>query len=172
MMSIFNRNLRLPLVHWNQVVARPEARQAPSTRDIDCPHCGGTLRVAIRAINTRCTSCHKHLRLEDVVLRGDSPLTRVITCGSILVEPSARFSGILQGSEVVIAGRVMGTVIGTQRVQVTGTGKVAGTIASRNLVADERALIDGQVNILNADGSISTMTTGADHAPPKYPPGT
>jgi hypothetical protein len=39
-------------------------------------------------------------------------------------------------------------------------------------VADEKALIDGQVNILNPDGSISTMTTGADHAPPKYPPGT
>src|SRR5690349_5655889 len=78
-MSIFSRqHLRLPLVHWNQVVPRPEARQAPTTRDIDCPHCGGTLRVAIRAINTRCTSCHKHLRLEDVVLRGDSPLTRVV----------------------------------------------------------------------------------------------
>ena len=63
-------------------------------------------------------------------------MTHIVTCGSILVEPSARFSGVLQGSELVIAGRVMGTLIGTQRVEVTGTGKVAGTVATRKLVVD------------------------------------
>ncbi|MCL2648496.1 MAG: polymer-forming cytoskeletal protein, partial [Phycisphaerales bacterium] len=86
-------------------------------------------------------------------------------------EPNARFSGTLQATEIIIAGRVMGTVIGTQRVHVTATGKVAGTIASRDLQADPAALIDGEVNILHPDGSISTMTTGADRAPPKYRPG-
>ena len=158
-------------MNFSQVVARPEARQATTTRTIDCPFCGETLRVPHRAINTRCTVCHQHLRLEDVVLRGDSPLTRVTTCGSILVEPSARFSGHLQGSEVVIAGRVMGTVIGTLKVEITSTGKVAGTIATRDLVTADHAIVDGQVNILNADGSVTTMRTGADHAPPKYRPG-
>lgn len=171
-MPLFGRqHVRLPLMNWNKVVQRPEARQAPTTRDIDCPHCAEPLRVAVRAINTRCTNCHKHLRLEDVVLRGDSPLTRVVTCGSILVEPSCRFSGLLQGSEIVVAGRVMGTIIGTRRVQVTSTGKVAGTVATRDLVADDHSVIDGELHILNPDGSISTMTTGADHAPPKYRPG-
>src|SRR6188472_1490559 len=94
-MPLFGRqHVRLPIVNWTSVVQRPEARQAPTTRDIDCPHCGEPLRVAIRAINTRCTSCHKHLLLEDVVVRGDSVRTRIVTCGSILIEPSARFSGI------------------------------------------------------------------------------
>lgn len=168
-MPLFGRqHVRLPLMNWNQVVQRPEARSAPTTRDIDCPHCGEPLRVAIRALNTRCTACHKHLRLEDVVIRGDSPLTRVVTCGSILVEPAARFSGILQGAEVVVAGRVMGTIIGTQRVEVTSTGKVAGTIATRHLAADDRAVVDGQINILHPDGTISSVATGADRAPPKY----
>src|ERR1700710_691369 len=114
-MPLFGRqHVRLPLINWSNVVQRPEARQAATTRDIDCPHCGESLRVAIRAINTRCTECYKHLRLEDVVIRGDSPLTRIVTCGSILVEPSARFSGILQGRELGIAGRGMGTVSGTR----------------------------------------------------------
>lgn len=167
-MPLFGRqHVRLPLINWTQVVQRPEARQAPTTRDIDCPQCGEPLRVAIRAINTRCTACHKHLRLEDVVVRGDSPVTRIVTCGSILIEPSAKFQGTLQGSEVVVAGRVMGTVIGTQRVEVTATGKVAGTIATRNLVTHENALVDGQINILNPDNTISTVTTGPDHQPPK-----
>src|SRR6202012_5524834 len=81
-MPLFGRqHVRLPLINWNKVVQRPEARQAPTTRGIDCPQCGEPWRVAIRAINTRCTSCHQHLRLEDVVIRGDSPLTRVVTCG-------------------------------------------------------------------------------------------
>ncbi len=171
-MPLFGKqHVRLPMMNWSQVIPRPESRNAPTTRDIDCPYCGETLRVPLRAINTRCTSCHKHLRLEDVVIRGDSPLTRVTTCGMILVEPCARFSGALQGAEVVIAGRVMGTVIGTRHVEVTATGKVAGTIATRELVADDGALIDGEINILNADSSITTLTTGADHAPPKYRPG-
>ncbi len=162
------QHVRLPLVNWNRVLQRPEARQAPSTRDIDCPHCGEPQRVAIRAINTRCTSCHKHLRLEDVVLRGESPRAdRIVTCGSILIEPTAKFQGILQGTEIVIAGRVLGTVIGTQRVEVTSTGKVAGTIATRNLAAHEHSLIDGQINILNPDNTISTMMTGPDHHPPQ-----
>jgi hypothetical protein len=163
-MPLFGRqHVRLPIVNWNQVVQRPEARQAPTTRDIDCPHCGEPLRVAIRAINTRCTACHKHLRLEDVVVRGESPLTRIVTCGSILIEPSAKFQGTLQGAEIVVAGRVMGTVIGTQRVEVTATGKVAGTIATRTLAAHEAALIDGQINILHPDNTITTHTTGPDH---------
>jgi cytoskeletal protein CcmA (bactofilin family) len=172
-MPLFGRqHVRLPLIDWNRVVQRPESRNAPTTREIDCPHCGGSLRVAIRALNTRCTECAKHLRLEDIVIRGDSPLTRVVTCGSILVEPSARFSGMLQGSELVIAGRVMGTLIGTRRVEVTATGKIAGTVATRDLVVSPQSVVDGEIHILNKDGSITTMATGADHAPPKYAAGT
>jgi cytoskeletal protein CcmA (bactofilin family) len=131
------------------------------TRELFCPHCGESLHVPARAINTRCTICHKHLVLEDIVVRGDCVRNRIVTCGTILIEPSARFSGILQGTEIVIAGRVMGTVIGTQRVEVTSTGKVAGTIATRNLRADDLALIDGEINILNPDNSVSTSAAHA-----------
>ena len=161
-MPVFGRQLRLPMMDWTHVTQRPEARQAPATRDINCPHCGETLRVATRAINTRCSSCMKHLTVEDVVVRGDCVRSRIVTCGSILVEPTARFKGILQGADVVIAGRVMGTVIGMMRVEVTATGKVPGTIATRKLAAHEQALIDGEINILNPDNSIST--TAAHHA--------
>lgn len=171
-MPIFGgKHVRLPMMNWSQVTPRPEARQAPTTREMDCPFCGHTLRVPIRAINTRCTRCTRHLRLEDVVVRGDSPLTRIVTCGMILVEPSARFSGTLQATQVVVAGRVMGTIIGTQKVEIAASGKVAGTIATRDLACDPRALIDGQINILNADGTVTTLATGDDHQPPKYRPG-
>lgn len=171
-MSLFSKgHIRLPLMDFAAVVQRPEARQAPTTRDIDCPFCGEELRVPVRAINTRCTACHKHLRLEDVVVRGDSPLTRISTCGTILVEPTARFSGVLQAAHVVVAGRVMGTVIGTRSVEVTATGKVAGTIATRELRSDDHAIIDGEIHVLNADGTVSRLSTGADHRPPKYRPG-
>jgi len=158
-------HLRLPMMNWDQVTPRPEQRRAASTRELDCPFCGEALRVPSSAINTRCIACHKHLRLEDVVLRGDTPLTRVATCGTILVEPDARFSGFLQASTIIIAGRVMGTVIATRCVQIAATGKVAGTIATRSLEAHAQSVIDGQVNILNVDGSITTHGTGPDHHP-------
>lgn len=171
-MGLFPRqHIRLPMMNWSQVTQRPESRHAPTTRDLDCPFCGQSLRVPVRAINTRCTECHKHLRLEDIVVRGDSPLTRISTCGSILIEPNARFSGVLQAANVVVAGRVMGTIIGTRSVEVTATGKVAGTIATRDLKADAASLIDGEVNLLNTDGSITKLSTGEDHHPPVYRPG-
>ena len=152
--------LRLPMMEWNRVVRRPEQRQASTTRGMDCPFCGESLRVAVRAINTRCTACQKHLRLEDVVIHGDSPLTRVSTCGSILVEPNARFAGVLQATSIVVAGRVMGTVLGTRSVEVTATGKVAGTIATRELRASPQAVIDGEVAILHADGTVTRQAAG------------
>jgi hypothetical protein len=148
-MPLFGR----PVVHpahmppvLDRLAWRAEGRE--TQRGIVCPHCGEAQRVAARAINTRCTACLRHLLVEDVVVRGDSVRNHIVTCGTILVEPSARFCGTLQGAEVVIAGRVMGTVIGTERVQVTGTGKVAGTIATRVLTAHAQALIDGEVRIL------------------------
>jgi cytoskeletal protein CcmA (bactofilin family) len=171
-MPLFGRqHVRLPMMNWNQVAQRPESRNASTTREMDCPFCGETLRVPVRALNTRCTNCTRHLRLEDIVVRGDSPVTRIVTCGTILVEPTARFSGVLQASHIIVAGRVMGTVVGTQRVEVTSTGKVAGTIATRDLVCDPHALIDGQINILNVDGTVQTLATGQNHQPPKYRPG-
>jgi cytoskeletal protein CcmA (bactofilin family) len=169
-MPLFSRqHLRLPIVNWGSVAQRPEAREAATTRHIDCPFCGQQLRVPVRAINTRCTDCHKHLRLEDVVVRGDTPLTRIATCGTILIEPNARFNGALQASTIIIAGRVMGTIIGTQAVEITSTGKVAGTIATRHLRADQTAVVDGQVNILNPDGTVTTTNTTPDHHTPIHP---
>jgi len=156
-MPLFGRQ-RPPLMEHDRGTAWPGRTQvsAPATRVVDCPYCGDHVRVAVRAINTRCTSCMKHLLLEDVVVRGDSVRSQIITCGNILIEPSARFSGVLQGAEIVIAGRVMGTIIGTDRVEVTGTGKVAGTIATRDLRTHPHALIDGAVSILHADNTVST----------------
>ena len=149
------------MMEWSRVTPRPEAGSPMLTRGLTCPHCNGTFRVAARAINTRCPACLKHLLLEDIVVRGDSVRTSIITCGTILIEPSARFSGILQASEIVIAGRVMGTVIGTDRVEVTNTGKVAGTIATRALQAHPQSLIDGQVSILNSDHTVHTTSMHA-----------
>jgi cytoskeletal protein CcmA (bactofilin family) len=59
-------------------------------------------------------------------------------------------------------------VIGTRVVEVTSTGKVAGTVATRELKADAQALIDGEINILNVDGTVTTLTTGQDGEPPRY----
>ena len=127
-MSIFTpSHLRLPFLARNHFPS--EHGHGPLTRTVSCPYCGAS-RAPARAINTRCSGCLKHLLLEDVVIRGDCVRNHIVTGGTILVEPSARFAGTLQGSEVVIAGPVMGTVIGTQRVEITATGKVAGTIAT------------------------------------------
>ena len=159
-MSIFSpTHLRLPFLARNRFAH--DNGQPPLTRLLLCPFCGVSLRVPMRAINTRCIACLKHLLLEDIVIRGDCVRNHIATCGTILVEPSARFAGTLQGSEVVIAGRVMGMVIGTERVEITATGKVAGTIATRTLQSHVGALVEGQINILNPDNSVSTSLSRA-----------
>ena len=78
-MPLFGRTYpRLPLMESDRATAWP-GRAAPATRVVACPHCGDGVRVAVRAINTRCTGCMKHLMLEDVVVRGDSVRSQIIT---------------------------------------------------------------------------------------------
>ncbi len=66
----------------------------------------------------------------------------------------------MQAYSVVVAGRVMGTIIGTHSVEITATGKVAGTIATRDLRSHEQAIVDGEINILHEDGSVTTTAAG------------
>ena len=167
-MPLFGRQpVRLPLMHWNQVVPRPEAGGMPRDAGYRLPALRGVAAGPDPgdqyAVHGR---CHKHLLLEDIVVRGDLRCSgTLLPAGRYWIEPSARFSGTLQGAEVVRRRRVMGTVIGTQRVEVTATGKVAGIIATRNFQARNGSgeAIDGQINILNADNTISTHATTADH---------
>ena len=164
------QHIRLPMGLWSSVTPRPEQRGASTTRAIECPFCGQALRVPNRALNTRCTACRQHLRLEDIVVAGNWPVTRLSTCGSILIEPNGRFSGVMQAANIVIAGRVMGTVIGTRCIEITSTGKVAGTLATRELKADPRALIDGEINLLHSDGTVTrTNTENPSDADPAVP---
>ncbi len=146
---------RLPIIPWGDVRRRPEDRGSAGVMEMDCPLCGQALKVPGRAINTRCTQCHKHLFLENVIVADLHGRTRINTCGTVAIEPTGRFSGELQASSVVIAGRVMGSVVATASVTISRTGKFAGVIATRELQIAPDAIFQGEAFVLHEDGSFT-----------------
>lgn len=146
---------RLPMIPWGDVRRRPEDRGSSSVMEIDCPLCGQSLKVPARAINTRCTHCHKHLYLENIVIADLSGRTRINTCGDVVIEAAGRFSGELQATSVHISGRMLGSLVATRSVTITRSGKFAGVIATRELQIAPDAVFQGEAFVLHEDGTVT-----------------
>ncbi len=143
------------MIPWGDVRRRPEDRGSNSVMEIHCPLCGQVLKVPSRAINTRCTHCHKHLYLENIVIADLSARTRINTCGDVVIESTGRFSGELQANTVHLSGRMLGSMVATDSVTITRTGKFAGVIATRELQIAPDAIFQGEAFVLHEDGSVT-----------------
>jgi cytoskeletal protein CcmA (bactofilin family) len=71
--------------------------------------------------------------------------------------------GDIQAQEVVIAGRIVGTVTATGRVEVQSTSNIEGDIHTRTIVVLEGGVINGSVRM----GDMIGATSGISMAPEK-----
>jgi len=82
-------------------------------RAIQCYHCRSAFEVSARAMTVSCPACHKKLLVEDVVIKDAQSVTKLQTCGRILIEKNGRVMAQLveahQGIEVqgVIEAKVL-----------------------------------------------------------------
>ena len=87
-------------------------------RAIQCYHCRSAFEVSARAMTVSCPSCHKKLLVEDVVIKDTQSVTKLQTCGRILIEKNGRVMAQLveahQGIEV--QGVIEAKVLSGQRV--------------------------------------------------------
>lgn len=69
--------------------------------------------------------------------------------GPVTLAESGLWTGVLRGSEVIVAGRVDGDVIAAGRVEIAGTATVSGSITGHSIAVEEGAVIEGEINVVS-----------------------
>lgn len=118
--------------------------ELPATRIVRCCHCRGMMRVAARALSVFCPHCQKRVTLESLRIVGSHPGRTLATCGDIIVEPASLLNLEITANNVVIRGRVNGSVIANGRLEVASTGQVYGNVKAARIIVEEGGIIQGR----------------------------
>lgn len=109
------------------------------------------MKVSARALSVFCPSCQKRVNLEDLRISGTHPGKVLMTCGDILIEPTARLNVDVFGRRVVVHGRVVGQVQANEMVEIASTGRVTGDIRAPKIIVQEGAVISGRCEMVRVD---------------------
>ena len=69
--------------------------------------------------------------------------------GPLTLAEGAHWKGILQATDIVVAGTVEGDVIAKQRVEISGTARITGSLAGNSIAVAEGAIIEGEIKVMN-----------------------
>jgi cytoskeletal protein CcmA (bactofilin family) len=67
--------------------------------------------------------------------------------GPLTLAEGGRWKGTIKAADVVIAGTVEGDVVGEQRVEITGTARVTGSLSGNSIAVAEGAIIEGDIKV-------------------------
>lgn len=120
------------------------ARDA-TRRSVQCYHCAHRFAVGAKAISLPCPACHRHLHVDDVTVRNAHGVTRVQTCGRVLVERRGRLiARLIQAHEgLVVHGVLDGNVISGGPVVLASSARWKGDCRAPRLVVEPGAEIHG-----------------------------
>jgi cytoskeletal protein CcmA (bactofilin family) len=69
--------------------------------------------------------------------------------GPLTLAEGAHWKGILQATDIVVAGTVEGDVIAKQRVEISGSARITGSLAGNSIAVAEGAIIEGEIKVMN-----------------------
>ncbi|MDE0451181.1 MAG: polymer-forming cytoskeletal protein [Gammaproteobacteria bacterium] len=72
---------------------------------------------------------------------------------TLVVDEDGRVEGDIQATHVIIAGRVDGNVIASERLEVAATARVSGDVSYRQLGVELGGLLNGKLLLLEGDES-------------------
>jgi cytoskeletal protein CcmA (bactofilin family) len=90
---------------------------------------------------------------EDLYIDGEVQGTIHLTNGRVTVGPHGKIAANVDAREILVRGKVTGTLHGRDRVEIGSTGEVRGDIATSRIAISEGAQIHSKVEIARADGS-------------------
>jgi cytoskeletal protein CcmA (bactofilin family) len=93
---------------------------------------------------------------EDLYIDGEVQGTIHLADGRVTVGPHGKVSADVDASEIIVRGKVKGTLRGRDRVEVGRTGEIRGDIAARRIAIEEGAQIHSKVEITRGEDSRST----------------
>ncbi len=106
---------------------------------------------------------------EDLFIDGEVQGTIRISEGQVTIGPNGRVSADIEAREIIVRGKVKGTLRGRERVQIRNTGEALGDIVTRRIAIEEGARLRGKVEVTREDSQISKVTEMATGTPATRP---
>jgi cytoskeletal protein CcmA (bactofilin family) len=83
---------------------------------------------------------------EDITIHGCVKGHIRIQDGTLLVAPKGDIDAQVQGARVTIHGKLAGAVAATERIELTPTADVTGTLTARAIVLQDGAAFNGSID--------------------------
>jgi cytoskeletal protein CcmA (bactofilin family) len=97
---------------------------------------------------------------EDLYVDGEVQGTIHLSEGRVTIGPHGKISADVDAREVIVRGKVKGSVRGRERVEIGRTGEIRGDIATMRIAIEEGAQIHSKVEITRADDSRTPRAPG------------
>jgi cytoskeletal protein CcmA (bactofilin family) len=75
--------------------------------------------------------------------------------GPLTLAEGGRWRGTVKATDIVVAGTVEGDVIARQRVEISGTARVSGSLAGNSIAVAEGAVIEGEIKVTSGDPPVT-----------------
>jgi len=69
--------------------------------------------------------------------------------GPLTLAETGSWKGTLRATDIVVAGTVEGDVIAEQRVEISGSARIAGSLAGNSIAVAEGAIIEGEIKVMS-----------------------
>jgi cytoskeletal protein CcmA (bactofilin family) len=83
---------------------------------------------------------------EDITIHGSVTGQIRMNNGTLLVAPKGHIDAAVHGLRVTIHGRLAGDVAATERIELTPTADVTGTLTSKAIVLQDGAAFNGMID--------------------------
>lgn len=84
---------------------------------------------------------------EDITVHGRVKGQITMTQGVLIIAPTGTVDASVQGGKITIHGNVQGDVVATERVELTESAHVEGTISSPSIALKEGATFNGMIDM-------------------------
>jgi cytoskeletal protein CcmA (bactofilin family) len=97
---------------------------------------------------------------DDLYIDGEVRGTIELTNGRVTIGPHGKISADVDAREIVVRGKVSGSLLGRDRVEIGSTGEVNGDISTLRISIGEGAQIHSKVEIDRPDSSKNNNRPG------------
>ena len=71
--------------------------------------------------------------------------------GPLTLAEGGRWKGVLKATDIIVAGTVEGDVVARQRVEISGTARVSGSLSGNSIAVAEGAVIEGEIKVTSGE---------------------
>jgi cytoskeletal protein CcmA (bactofilin family) len=90
---------------------------------------------------------------EDITVHGTVKGTITMQQGALVIAPAGKAEANVEGSIITVNGTVSGDLVARDRLELTDTAHVSGTITAPSLVLREGAVFNGLIDMATKKGT-------------------